>query len=414
MIWVWRHVPLPFLLIGGAVLLSILLVIFAPTITPKPQAEKVWAIRAQAISPGPVQPDIEQYGELRSGRTIDLRSYVTGEIIHASDKMQEGSIVKTGDVLVRIDPFDYEKNLIERRSQLQEAQATYTELEAQAKAEAKLLAVDKTQLDLIKKDYNRAQTLRKSGTVSEKFLDNAQTAYNQQIQQFTNRETQLKILQARLLKQKATTQRLAAARDRAERDLQRSVIKAPFDGFLSDVTAEQHKRVGANEKIARLADVSRLEVRFTLTNDQYSRLQDSGESLTGRPVIVYWDIGGNTKSYEAILERVGGQIDPRTGGIDAYARLTPQPLTTTLRPGAFVRVSLKDRLYDNALIVPLNTVYEKSYVFVVKDGRLSRLPVTILGQSGDNWIIQGNFNPGDILMTERLSEAGDGIRVEVR
>ena len=128
MIWVWRHVPLPFLLIGGAVLLSILLVIFAPTITPKPQAEKVWAIRAQAISPGPVQPDIEQYGELRSGRTIDLRSYVTGEIIHASDKMQEGSIVKTGDVLVRIDPFDYEKNLIERRSQLQEAQATYTEL----------------------------------------------------------------------------------------------------------------------------------------------------------------------------------------------------------------------------------------------------------------------------------------------
>ena len=106
-----------------------------------------------------IQPQLNLFGEVVAGRRSDLRPRVSGLIINVGANFRDGGIVKKGDLLVEIDPFEFDTTLAEQRSVLKEA---------------------KVRLEMLRRDYKRARELFQEKNVSEQFLDNAELEVLQQ------------------------------------------------------------------------------------------------------------------------------------------------------------------------------------------------------------------------------------------
>lgn len=373
-----RAIRLPLLIVLGTLVIIFLLMATRPRIQPIPTSERVWPVDVIEAKYGTVQPQLSLFGEVVAGRRSELRPLVSGLIIEIGPNFRDGGIVRKGELLVQIDPFDYETALAEQRSILKEAQA---------------------RLQMLRKDYERAVELRRENTVSEQFLENAELE---------------------LIQQEAVVEQRGISVTQATRDLRETRLLAPYDGVVNNVSANLGNQVSGfgNDKVADLIDTSRLEVRFSLSNAQYGRLLESSEPVVGRPVQISWQVGNEQMKYEARIERVGAEIVSTTGGVEVYAVIEAAEEQTNLRPGAFVAVSVADKAYENVIRVPESAIYGENVIYVIEDERLSERLIDISGYDGANILFKSAGDPsieqGDLIVTTQLREGGSGAKVEVR
>ncbi|MBT8442477.1 MAG: efflux RND transporter periplasmic adaptor subunit, partial [Gammaproteobacteria bacterium] len=307
-----------------------------------------------------------------------LRPAVSGNMVEIGENFREGSYVRKGELLVQIDPFDYRTDLAEQKSMLKES---------------------KVKLEMMRRDLERAKELYAAKNVSEQFLDGAELDVAQQEAIVEQREIGVR---------------------RAERDLQETRLVAPFDGVVHNVNAALGKNFSGfgADMVGEVIDTGQIEVRFSLSNAQYGRLVDGGESIIGLPARVNWTVGDSVFEYDAEIKRVGAEIASTTGGVEAYAVIVPGAGQTLLRPGAFVSVNVPDRPFDNALRAPDTALYGEDLVYVIEDDRLAARRIEILGYAGNDVLFRSVGAPairdGDRIVTTQLREAGPGAKVAVK
>ena len=373
-----RRALLPFVIVAVTAGVIVLMIATRPRLTPVTTPERVWPVEAIEARFGTVQPQLSLFGEIVGGRRSELRPQVAGLVVEVGPNLQEGGQVEKGELLLRIDPFDFETSVAEQRSLVKESEA---------------------RLEKLRRDLKRTRDLYAQKNVSEQALDDAALAV---------------VEQEALLEQRAIGVR------RAERDLFDTRLVAPFAGVLANVNADLGKEFTGfgNEAVADLIDTSELEVRFSVTNAQYGRLAEDGEPLIGRLVAVSWQVGDATLVYPAVIERVGAEVTASTGGIDAFAAIDSSGEQTSLRPGVFVSVTLADRRYDDVISIPERALYGEGMVYVVEAGRLSPRQVEIAGYSGAELLVSAAGEPairdGDQVVITQLREAGAGALVTVR
>jgi RND family efflux transporter MFP subunit len=338
--------------------------------------ERVWPVNVIPAQYKNVQPGIHLFGEVVAGRHSELRPLVEGIVVAVGENLHDGGVVKQGELLVQIDPFDYETNLEDERWLLQQAEA---------------------RLAMLRRELERIRKMRADSNASEQMLDNAELDVVEQ--------------------ESAVGQQRVALR-RAERDLAETTLTAPYDGVLSGVTSNLGTPLRPADKLVDLIDTSRLEVRMSLSKAQYGRLLEGGETLEGRLVQVGWKIGARILNFDAMIKRVGAEIKSTTGGVDVYAVVDSNGEQISLRPGAFVSVTLADKLFTNVLETPDSALYGENTVYIVEDRRLQARRIRIQGYSGTNILFSSAGEPGiddgDLIVTTQLREAGVGAKVEVR
>jgi len=409
------------LFLAGGVGTFIYLKSTKPHAAPRPIEEKVWAVPALKVDYLAIQPEISAFGSLVSGRTVELGPRISGMLVEVSDKLLEGAEVRTGEVLARIDPFEYEIALSEAEADLAEATARLAELDADLQGEQELLINGQEQLALATRDFERRKSLAERGVGSTKARDDAEMQLSSSERYIAQRRQAINRLKARMAQQLAIVARREAQVKRATRNLEYTTITAPFDGYVGAAAAAIGMTVTSNAMIARLIDLSRLEVRFELTNEEFSRLisepTESG-GLIGRLAVVRWKVGGKVFTYTAVIDRVDAEMEANTGGVAMFATLDePSDRANSrapVRPGAFVEVVLTDRVYNNVLVVPNRAVSDNGDVYVVgDDDRLVSRKVQVLRRSGNDLIVTADIPPGAWLVTNRFPEIGVGTRVEV-
>ena len=325
--------------------------------------EKVWPITAIEAEYKNITPQLKLFGEIISARRSDLRVSVGGQVIEVGENFKEGGVVRMGELLIKIDDFEYQNAVIE----------------AQAK------------FDILKSDSDRAEKLYLKGSISQQFKDNA------------------------LLEK--TQQEIVLAE--AKKDLRDTQLFAPYDGVINGVVASLGKQVSTfNDKVGEIIDIKNLEVRFSLSKAQYGRLLEDNPDLVGRYVSINWTAGNKTLDFDANIARIGAEIKSNTGGVDVYASLLPDNTNISfIRPGAFVAIKVPDRTYNQVISLADTAIYEDSYVFVIKDERLEKRAVTILGYDNINTLIVAKkpslIEQGDMIAVTQLREAGEGVKVEV-
>ncbi|MBE7635618.1 efflux RND transporter periplasmic adaptor subunit [Sneathiella sp. P13V-1] len=407
-------VILPIALIAGGVSTFVHFKNTKPVEKPKPVAERVWNVSAIEVNPGAISPKISVFGSLLAAREVELRSLVAGEVIKVGESFRDGGFIKSGELLVEIDPFSYEAALDEKRSSLLEAKARLEELEATNASDRILLDRDLEILELEERNLARSEKLRKKGNISDKSLDAAQTSLSRQKQQVAQRRSQLNVMDAKIGQQKATIQRMEVSVRVAMRDLENTRLVAPFDGYVSEVSAELGKRLDARDKVAQFLEADQLEARFHLSNRQYGVILKSNSGIVGRPITAIWKAGDKATEFKGRVDRVGSTITANTGGIEVFAVLDKAPEIALVRSGAFVEILLNGETYDQAVSVPDFAVFDNMVVYVAKEGVLEKRDVQVLFDNGDTVVITGNLKKGDKLVTTRFAEIGPGMRVEIR
>ena len=272
--------------------------------------EKSWPVAVIEAQYSDIQPILSLFGEVITSRRSELRALVGGQVVQVGKNFKEGAVVQKGELLLRIDDFEYKNAVIE----------------------------ESAKLEVMNRDFDRADELYQQGNISEQFRDNA------------------------LLEK--TKQELVLSE--VEKDLRDTELFAPFDGVINDVQATLGKQVSTlNDKIGEIIDIKNMEVRFSLSKAQYGRLLEDTDKILGREIKMSWTVGQRDLLFNASVSRVGAEIKSNTGGVNIFANILIDDIKESpLRPGAFVRLKMPDKTYDSVISIPETAVYELSLIHI--------------------------------------------------
>jgi multidrug resistance efflux pump len=203
---------------------------------------------------------IRLYGQVDTGRSVDLRAAVSGDVVEIHPDLVAGRRVPEGTVLLRIDPFLYEGALVEARANLASTRAAISEMDARLASEREQLQAAQAQLELARSPIWIGPVAGGSGTLTDKQVDDRRLILSQRDQAVSQRRNNILITEAQRAQQEANAERLEWKVREAQRKLEDTALIAPFDGIISDETMETGRSVNANEVVASIYDDTALDV----------------------------------------------------------------------------------------------------------------------------------------------------------
>lgn len=406
-------VLLPVIVVAAAVAGYRTLVATKPEVPSRLAQERVFQIDAVTARFENRQPVLRLFGEVVAGREVELRALVSGEIVGVTPDLRVGATIPAGSEVIRIDEFSYRGAVVEAEANLREAEAGLQEIEANIQSERDALESAREQLELAIRDRDRAVELQARGNISDQTVEMRELSVSERRQSVRQRENNVTIQTARAEQRRAQIARLEWEVEKAERDLQNTSLRTPFEGIVSEENADVGRMVSTNDLVVRLSKKSDLEVAFTLSDAQFGRLIADGESLVGRSLEVFWNVGNAPVMLSGTVKRIAPQIEAATGGVAVFAEVANID-GTPLRPGAFVEVRIPDQMYENVLVIPEPALFPNDTVYAVEDGRLSPREIDVVGYDGTGILVRGDIDDGMPVLITPLSEAGAGLRVEIR
>jgi len=372
------------------------------------------AVKAHTIQLAAYQPQWNLYGEIVTSHRVAVHIPVPGRLIHVSPALRTGSILKEGELLAAVDEFPYQAALEEAQATLAEIQAKQKEISAQIIQEEHALEQAQRQLEPARNELKRMQKLFKSRTVSQKALDEAAVLVSQRESALQQRQSNIKINRARLQQQQAVEKRQKWVLQRANRALEDSRFVAPFDSHVLSVNAETGQYVTSSSKLATLAASGDIEVRFTLSEDQYGDLLAAEETISGLPVHFIWHSGHLQLTFNGKVKRMAAEVNEESGAIILYAGLgEDEALKSKLPIGSFVDVVLSGHSTDHVARIPESALYDQNHVFLIEEGKLVPRQVEPLTWKNGEVLIASGLNESEQILANHLPNAKPGMKVKV-
>ncbi|MEJ6396875.1 efflux RND transporter periplasmic adaptor subunit [Yoonia sp. 208BN28-4] len=374
-----------------------------------PQRERVIAVNVTDVTPQTITPTLTVFGELRSQRTLDLRSPVGGTVLSADAALTEGGQISAGQTLLQIDPTEAEAALDRIKADLQDAQAELRDAQRNITLAQDELTASEEQVTLRTTALTRARDLQTRGVGTTAAVENAELAVSSAQAAVLSRRQAVAQAEARIDQATTRLARVQISLAEAERDVQDTTVVAAFDGVLSDVSISNGGRVTPNERFAQLVDPSRLEVSFRVSTSQYARLLDDDGVLMKAPISVALDVSGVNLTATGQIIRESASVGAGQTGRLLFASLDAAP---GFRPGDFVTVAIAEPDLEQVALVPATAVSADGTVLALDDeDRLSTVSVELLRRQGDDVIITTDGLAGRTIVAERSPLIGAGIKV---
>ena len=371
-------------------------------------------VRVLTVRLRDVRPAWTFYGEVMARRVSSLQLPVSGRIVWVSRSWRDGALVKKGAELLRIDDVAYRAAVAEAEAALAEADSSLAEARLKVASEERLLKDAEAQLEVARRELERTRRLVRRGTLPSARLDEQQRAWLAAREKLEQRRHALAAARAALTRQQAVRARAEWKLKKAREDLRNTVLRAPFDGQLNNPRAEVGQQAGPSATLAELISTAAPEVRFTMPETRLAALKRAGEQATGRKVSVMI-MGGRAAAparLPAIVTREGAQVDRKQGAISLFARLEDAAAARWLKPGMFAEVRMNGPLMKNVALLPEAALHDGNTVYAVRDGRLIRHTVRVLGVHQGQVIVSG-LPPGARVVRHHLAEPAPGRAVRL-
>jgi membrane fusion protein (multidrug efflux system) len=359
---------------------SALIVLLAACSRKAPQAgPPAPEVLVTTVQPRDVPRVLERVATLDGFINANINAQVQGYII--SRDYTEGSVVKKGDLLFRIDPRPFEAALAQAKGTLAKDQAN------RAKSDA---------------DEKRATDLFSKKVISEQERDTATAAAGSA---------------------RANVDADAAAVQQAELNLGYTKIVAPIDGVAGFANHQVGDLVGpSSPPLTTVSQVDPIKAIVTAGEgpftDFISRHPDQKERDAYVKTLQFQLIlgSGNVYPHKGSFYALDRNLDPKTGSIRYYVTF-PNP-GNILRPGQFGKIQFVADSVHNALVVPQEAVAELQGNFQVavvdQTNKVSIHPVKMGERIGAMWQITDGLKPGDRVIVQGLQKAREGSLVKVK
>ncbi|WP_018954022.1 efflux RND transporter periplasmic adaptor subunit [Thioalkalivibrio sulfidiphilus] len=401
---------LPLLILAAGVIGFLVLRATAPESPPMAVGERVWRVNTETVTPATLAPILSLYGHVTTPRTANLRAAVEADVLETPG--EEGRRVEAGQVLVRLDDREIGLLVTQREADVADIRAQISAERLRNARDREALKHDEALLEIAWRNVERAQDLLSRNLGSQSALDEARRAHEQQALAVNARRLALEDFQARLAQLEARARRAEALLEDARLDLERTRVRAPFAGRVSRLSVAPGDRVRIGDPLATLFDADALEVRAripALYLPVVRRDLDAGEPLVARG-----EIDGENVLLE--LSRLAGEAPATGAGVEGLFRIREGGEHAPL--GRFLTVHLRLPEQDGVVALPFEALYGTDRVYRVEEGRMRAITVQRRGEWLDDngrervLVYSPEIRDGDRLVTTRLPNALDGLRVE--
>ncbi|MCJ2047191.1 efflux RND transporter periplasmic adaptor subunit [Methylobacterium sp. J-078] len=309
-------------------------------------------------------------GRLASTRVAEVRAQVSGIIQERA--FEEGSLVRKGDVLFRIDPAIY-----------------------RAEVDARIAAVAKA-------EATRIQALKQSERTETLLERQAASTAQSDIAVATLRQAEADVASAK------------AQLARARIDLDFATVRAPIDGRIGRALITEGALVNQSDatKLAVIQQIDPIFADFNASASDPGRLVERAAGKEATEVRLVQTDGGLYPTAGRLLF-TDVSVDPGTGQVSLRATF-PNPKAALL-PGTYVRVRLAQGMKADAVVVPAQAIQRSSageaQAYVVADGKAALRPLRTGALTDTGWIVEEGLKAGETVVVEGFQKIQPGMAV---
>ena len=381
-LWLWRLgiVIMPLLVISAGIAATLIM----GALKDKPE-EKEDVVKAIPVLTARAQTEnvtltVNVQGEVQPRTEINLVPQVSGKITYMSPKFIEGGKFKKGDLLVRIDPREFELRLIQARANIAQNET--------------LLTREKSEADLALSDW---KDLGRGGTPTPLTLRAPQMA-----------EAAAKLEAAR------------AQFDEAQLQLDRTALYAPFTGRVTVRHIDSGEFVSAGTRVGEIYSTDVMDVKLPMTNENLRQAglrlgYETSAKIPAIPVGLSANVAGVLSQWDGEIVRTDSRFDSETRVLFAYAEVK-DPFGAQhkmpLAPGLFVEGSVTGQVLKGVVTVPRAALRGEDRVYVATDDNtLTIRTVTVLSSNRDRVVIGSGVNAGEAVITSPIRGVTEGKKI---
>ena len=402
---------LPLVIIGTAILITVVLIMSRPRDIPVSRGERAWVVDVIPVSYQSIEPMIELFGSVQSPQDAELSAGFEATVNDV--RVRDGETVLPEQLLVVLDDRDAVLSLKQRQADVREIEAQMAFASRQLEINSLALEQEKELIGISQSRFSRSEELFGLGRLSRSDFENA--TENLKRQQLSSNRAELAVEESviRLEERRAQLDRANALYNQAELDVERTRITAPFGGVVSELQVSEGDRVRVGDNLMRLQNPRSVEVRTQVPASYTPSITDGIAAGITMPATIGVDRG----SIVGSLLRISGQTREGSGGVDSYIGFSQPPIG--LRLGSTVRVVLQLPPQDNVMAVPAEAIYGRNLLYKLSDDRMESMQVERLGErtspNGNAEVIvrSPRLSTNDKIIITKLANAADGLLVQI-
>lgn len=293
----------------------------------------------------------EGFGTARAMTAADVRAEVGGRVIERPASVEPGAETRQGETLIKIEPIDYQQRVAASENRVEALRAQLSGLEVEEQRLREQLRLAEQEEQTARRDLQRVREAVSAGAGTPSELDQSEAALfraqrtlegiRQQVGLIPSRRA---ALEAQLLGEQATL--------RLEREnLARTLVTSPIDGVLQAVDFERGEWVGASQRVARVVDLTRIEIPLRLP------MSASGSVRVGDLVELAPD-SALSRRWSGSISRIAPEADPETRTLEVFVEVAQDPGSPDelLLPGQFVVGRVQTRSSQTRMVLPRRAV----------------------------------------------------------
>jgi RND family efflux transporter MFP subunit len=388
---------------------------------PSPPSDEGRPVKVMVVSAAGA-PHVRSFpGKVEASKKVELAFQVPGIIVALPVK--EGDTVKKGALIAQLRQKDFETDLKEAQSRLNEARASLRALqsgerpEQQLRLEAQLRAAEAT-LANARSEFERQERLARVNAAARADLERSARDYRvaQQDQQAARQMLEKGTIarEEDIEAQEAVVHRLEAQVVQANLRLEDSTLRAPYDGVIAKLFVNQSQTMKAKEPVARFQDVEEIDVivdvpeRIMATDIRTADIVQLLAEFSGAP----------GRQFPVRISEVAQVADPVTQTFPVRVSMQ-SPSDVRLLPGMTATVTVSYHRADilsDRFLVPISAIFKdasgEQIAWVVgSEQTVTRRPVKLGEATGDRIEIIDGLQPGDRIAVAGVTHLRDGMKV---
>jgi len=383
-----RRLPkgvLPLLILVVGVLGAVMMMKLKPAPPKRPSVPHTPTVQVVRVSDAAPRVTISGFGSVAARRRISVVPQVSGVVLETAPGFENGGAITAGDILLSIDDADYRLAVETAKAQVARQEFVL----AQAEQEAQIA----------QREWQRIQA--ESGDVTL-VRPNPLVLHG----------PQLKLARAELSSAEA-------AKAKAVLDLDRCIIRAPFDGRVIEesVDAGQYVRLGTALATIYATDVAEVAVLLDDEDLAFFAAPDA-QGRDGAAAEIEAEFAGRRHVWTGKVVRIAGALDPRTRLVETVVAIDGGYQASDGRPalldGMFVEVRILGEDLEGMLTVPRSALRDGNRIWMLGDGQRIRFrDVEVSRIDRESVLVSTGLLPGEEIVTSQLEVVTDGMKVGV-